>query len=479
MSTASRHPVDLALGEVEPAAMHEALVADPLLAIEVAEVRELLGRFESLHTEASPRFRRLMAGAERRAAARLERSVPGMRAWPWVAAAAVLTLVALRAWHPLGTAAGPAAKRPEYRVVAVESQLPFAPASRLPGAQARPEAAPAQDPFLAVEARLANEGAGRLLENLASSASVPVPGPLQGWVAPSNLLALQRLDRELLASAELRRTALVRLGANPDMDDRVQQLAAEVAGALGAELDGPSASAAAVATSVRGLVHSGSAGPAAAHSAVLARAADWMLARIESGACGADAPLVLEALLEHAAVTGSGLGRVRASVCEFVTDQLANGRGRPLLADWKTTPAALAAAGRMLLAAPGFGADPMQCHALRRLGWSHLREREAVLGSSPVLLAAMAYGYADFADAGDRRLLGYRLASLLPDLAAVQHVVWGNPPGTRGSTRVRMDLRRIAAMPTPAILHDRAQLLVVLAAEYAHAGASLRQLASG
>lgn len=481
MSPAERfHPVDLALGEVSPAAMHEALVADPMLAVEVAEVRELLARFEPLQCDVSPRFRRLMTGVEGRAAARMANTVPAVRTWPWLAAAAVMTLLALRAWHPLGAVAGAGTKAaaPAVAAVAAETLPRLAVVERVPVAL-RPEAPAAQDPFLAVEARLANEGAGRLLENLASSASFPAPRPLNAWVAPGNLMALQRLDRELLASAELRRRALARVGANPDMDDRVQQLAVDVAASLDRELASPGASVEAVAASVRGLLHSGSAGPGAAHAALLDRAAEWMLARAESGACGTDLPLVLEALQDHAAATGSALGRVRGAVQGFVSDQLGDGRGRPLLADWKTTPAALAAAGRMLQAAPGFGVDPMECHVLRRLAWSHLREREATLGSQPVLLAAMAYGYADFVEAGDGRLQGYRLASFLPDLAAVQHVVWGSPAGSRGSTRVRMDLRRMAALPTPTLLLDRAHLLVALAAEYAHAGPSLRLLASG
>lgn len=482
MSSAARpHPVDLALGEVSPAAMHDALVADPMLAVEVAEVRELLARFEPIGCEVSPRFRRLMAGVEGRAAARIVHTVPSGRAWPWLAAAAVLAIVALRAWHPLATAHGVGGKSNTVAgALAGGAALPRPAVSEAVRFVApQPEAAPAQDPFLAVESRLANEGAGRLLENLASSASFPAPRPLQAWVAPGNLMALQRLDRELLASAELRRGALARVGANPDMDDRVQQLAGDVAAALEPELAAEFPSVAGVAAAVRGLLHSGSSSPGAAHAEVLGRAGAWMLVRAESGTCGSDLPLVLEALLEHAAVTGDALARVRSVVNGFVSGQLAAGRGRPLLADWKTTPAALAAAGRMLQAAPGFGADPMACHVLRRLAWSHLREREAVLGSQPALLAAMTYGYADFAEAGDARLQGYRLASFLPDLAAVQNVAWGCSDGARGSTRVRMDLRRMAALPTPAPLLDRGNLLVALTAEYVHAGASLRRLASG
>ena len=476
----SVHPVELALGEVGAAAMHEALAADPMRAVEVAEVRDLFARFEPLQCESSPRFRRLMAGVEGRAAARIAHAVPAVRAWPWVAAASVMTLLALRAWHPLGDPGAEATKRGPQAVVAVADVEPGAAAGERGVAEPLlQEPPPAQDPFLAVEARLVNEGAERLLENLATSASLPAPRPLHAWVAPGNLIALQRLDRELLASAELRRVALARVGANPDMDDRVQQLAAEVASALDAELARHASSMAAVAAAVRGLLHSGSAGPGAAHADVLERAAGWLLARAEAGACGADLPLALEALLDHAACTGTSLARVRTAMGRFVSDQLGEGRGRPLLADWKTSPAALAAAGRLLLAAPGFGADPMACHALRRLAWSHLREREAALGSEPVLLAAMAYGFADFVDPGDGRLQGYRLASFLPDLAAVQHVVWGCSAGVRGSTRVRMDLRRMAALPTPAGLLDRSHLLVALAAEYVHAGPSLRQLASG
>lgn len=476
------HAIDLALGEVSPASMHDALAADPMLAVEVAEIRELFARFESLSCATSPRFHSLMAGVEGRAVARARQRISAGRTWPWLAAAAVMTLLALRAWHPLG-APGPGDHAAAVRSVAVGVAVDLLPrgTGSEPGPEGTPwlEPSPAQDPFLAVEARLANEGAERLLVNLASSAAFPRPQALHAWVAPGNLLALQRLDRELLASAEQRRQALSRIGANPDMDDRVQQLAAEVAHDLERELAVPSASVATVAASLRGLVHSGSVLPGAEHGAVLGRAFDWMLSRAEAGSCGSAIPIVLEALVEHAALTGSGLARVRALVQGFVADQLHDGRGRPLLADWKTAPAALAAAGRMLVAAPVFGVDPMACHVLRRLAWSHLRERESVLGSEPALLAAMAYGFADFTDAADGRLLGYRLASFLPDLAAVQHVVWSNPPGARGSTRVRLELRRLAALPTPTVLADRAHLLMSLSAEYASAGASLRGQSSG
>jgi len=50
----SVHPVELALGEVGAAAMHEALAADPMRAVEVAEVRDLFARFEPLQCESSP-----------------------------------------------------------------------------------------------------------------------------------------------------------------------------------------------------------------------------------------------------------------------------------------------------------------------------------------------------------------------------------------------------------------------------------------
>ena len=471
------HPVDLALGEASPAVLHDALAAAPELALDVAEVRDLFARFEPLCSEVSPRFHRLMVGVERRAAARVAHRTPTVRTWPWVAAAAALTLVALRVWHPLG--GGNVAAPAPVRAVAVEV------AARAALDRDAGLLAPAQDPFQVVEARIANEGAERLLGHLASSQSFPAPPALEAWVQPSNLLALGRRDRELLASATLRREVLARQGSNPDMDDRVQRLASEVAVALADELARPDPSIAAVAASVRGLLHSGGhphGGGVTGESSLqvaLARGAEWLLAAADSGACGTDLPLALEALVEHSAATGAGLARVRAAVNRFVEDQLVQGRGRPLLADWQTGMGALAAAGRVLRCAPAFGADPNSCHSLRCLAWSHLREREAALGAQPGLLAAVAYGFADFGDPADGRLYGYRLSSLLPDLTAVQHMVWGSPPGTRGSTRVRMDLRRLAAFPTPPALEERAALLVALVADYACAGPSLRQLASG
>lgn len=469
-------PIDWILGEgsaEQRAAMDERTARDPLLALELAETVELLERMRTLTVEPGPRLGFELARLCRQAEVRQRlRSGSGVDAAAWGVffLAAAVVLAALMLWQPLRQQERPL---PRGEIAAAgAAERGGREVAGQPGAGATGAAADLAPPFSA-----ANEP--RLYAALERFADRSGPDPLSGWLDPSNALMVQWLETELRVSPELRRRALRSNGGNPDVDDRVQELAAEIAGRVAAELAGGAASPVQVSVALRALLAAGSTPTEGAHAAVVAACEVYLreVAGRETLDTG-DLVRVLAALAEPAVFRGATHGVLRRQGERLVRETLA-ARGRPTLLGWSTSLGALADAGRLLAVLPAYGVDPVDAFRVRRLLVAHLEERRAE-EHGPEVLVAQLYGYGDLVDRAEleRQLRSWRLTALLPDFEALWHLAWSREAGGAGWTRFQRELRRLATVPAPRELVDQAALVMCLATDFAAPGvARLRSLA--
>lgn len=461
-------PIDWLLGEgseAERGALEAQANRDPGLTLELAETVEFLERLRALSIAPGPRLRFLLARLDRTAALRVQRAAAGRIGrgglMAFVAAAA-LVFAALRLWRPLeevptaGTSAWSGIGGLD--LVRHAAAPPPAPVQREESAVAPPE-----PPF-------SPDAEPRLYAALARLADRRAPDPLVGWIAPSNLLAVQRLEAELRGSAEFRRQALARSGANPDADGRVQQLAAAVAAAARARLDAGEGEPREIGQALRALVAAGSTPLGGPHAGMVASCVDWLLAAMREGLEDGDLVGALAALVEPAVADPE----VRAAVSQHgqrLVLETVTARGRPSLLGWRTSVDCLADAGRVFAVLPAWGVEPELAFQARRLCLAHLEERR-VEHDGPEILLAELYGYADLVDREELefQVRAWRPAALLPDYGALQHLAWSREPGAPGWTRFQREMRRLAAVPTPAELADQSALLMSLATSFAAPG---------
>jgi len=514
---AAAAPIDLVLGEgiaagreLGPlhaeslAALRTRLQYDPLLAIEVAETRDLIERCRGLTVATSPVFAARLHDVVQRAALRAPQPKPAagfvLLGHRLLGLCAALLTVALLLWlDPLQ-----AKTRVPAAAVLASSPLDLtgtAPAASVAVQAERTTAMVAFETAVArMRERLAAEGSAGLQRELEAGLAAPVD-PLQRWLDPQHALVELRLGHELRPKRELRQAALRAAGSLLVVDDRVQALADSVAEELLATSEARArwraAAAAAADEDAEGWpTQALGAEPQAFELPTQALAMQALLAagltseRRELALstlfdelaaalphlAGEGLVAVLPAMAEYAAMRGVGSELVRHAGERLLDEVLRPdadswGRWLPVLLSRKVPTALLADGGRMGKLLPAFGLPPDRCLLLRRLWLGQLRERMLV-DRGPEPMAAALYGFADLLAPGEVDSLALELqrwqpARLVPDYATVQHLVWGMEPGLPGHTRVRAGLRRLAAASDPADLGARARLCLALACHYA------------
>ncbi len=309
-------------------------------------------------------------------------------------------------------------------------------------------------------------------------------------------------------SREERRRALAASGADPDREDRIQDLARVVASDLEAQIHPPTdddirpRSVFDLALGLRALLAAGSSRAVGEHRQVVRDTTDALLAELEVWPGDEAAASILAALSDVAVVSGGkisevvrrGVARLAAATLDFAPrrsgsphgaswlgdpgqsdsgPRVATGGERPTLLHWQTRAASLADAGQVLALAPAFGAPTATCARARRLILRHLEERLSGSTERPDVIAAMLYGFGDLVDRNDldRRLLMWRPQRLWPNYVALYHYAWGQYPLRPGWTQFQQDLRWVTAQHEPEAVTDNAALLLTLAMNFAAPGA--------
>lgn len=507
---------DFVLGEgsqSDRAALREALEADLAQVLEVAETRDLLERFREIAVEPTGRVEREMRRiwqhrlrirrpsprpwgpvVELRSAAAWRRSLAvGLR----VAAVAVVSLgigwTALALLRPdAGGGARNVASQGDWSSTPVaHAELPMIGRSALDqvAATAAREAL-LPDPELRelLDADLLPVDAPSFVESAERFAATPVPDDYFGLMSAENVLAQLRAESHLRFSPAARDRARHATGV-PDLEDRVQALAAVVAARVGDRLDATGQvdgdlEPDAIAFALRALVAAGSSLDVGPHRAAVAACRDRLLdllATADRIDLSAGARATALAALAELAVLGDADAVARVAIQgERVAREVLRGSGptggRPGLLHWQTPVHQLADAGRLLWIAPAFGTHAGLAFRARLMIAAHLGERLRVGASSeqPALVAAQLYGFGDLIDRSeaDRRLSLWRPQLLLPDFVAMHHVAWSKYPVRPGWAEFQRQLRTLAGEPTPEGLKDASALLLSLCTNVAAPGVS-------
>ncbi|MBK8098421.1 MAG: hypothetical protein IPK26_15030 [Planctomycetes bacterium] len=456
-------PIDVILdqGDAESLAAARRFVASNLAgAVELAETLALLETCRGDAIAPSARLHAALSGLQARALRQtgLRLARPTWPLWTAFASAATVALSALLIWDPL---------RPEDPLAAISADLPVrtAPAagSGLPlPTEVEPSPFDGQRVATAADRSAADS---RTRVDLADD-------PLGSWIRPGNSLNLLRVDFELRASADLRRRAQADRGGVPEVDERVQRLADGIRADLERRLADAQQEPIAIAGAIRALLASGTAGPGGRHADALAAGADCVLAALPRQH-GGELAVLLATAIEVAASTGRGIDLVAQHGDRLVVEHrqgIAGLLSPDCLAAW------LGEAGRFLAWAPALGVDPGEAGMLRVRLHQSLQERRRH-GERPEVLAAIAYGFGDLLAADEhvaleRRLRGWKIAALVPDFAAMHQLAWSRRPGAYGFTRFQLELRRVAALATPATLPEQSALCLCLATNFAAPGVS-------
>lgn len=463
-------PVELALGEgtpVEQKELREQHAADPLAAVEFAEVRQLFERVRALRIEPGDRLRAKLDEVVRQSRRRQRQRLPTPGIGPQLAvlgAAAAACFLLLHLLDPLGL----------RRETPISQQI--AEAATAPEPERHPSGPGPASPIVvawdAARHLLPDSPLGEAWERYQQFLQSRDDDPAQRfsqWVSPRNAVAALRLDYELRAAQQARREALGddQGGAwqFATVDDRVRLLARDVAAGL---LRGERLSAAELGPAVRALLAAG-----CGHDAALRRGAALLLAELPALDGGALAG-ALTALGEYAVATGEHADEVLAHgerlIAEIVSEETWL-RRRPRLLSAGTPATALADAGRFLALAPAFGVDADQALFVRLMLVAHLHERRDERTETADTLAALAYGFSDLLTQAERsgiddRLLTWRPLSLLPDYEALHQLAASRTPANTGYARWQLGLRRLIGLPTPAGLRDRASLCLCFAVNF-------------
>lgn len=467
--------IDLVLGqasEVEATQLRQQVASDPLQALELADTVQMIERLRGAVTDPSPLFVCRMQDVLHQSGRRLAR--PWRREPPRPSPLRQLAVVLAVAAAVLATLL---LLDPAERLRAPESTAQLLPNLTVPVPEPE-ESKPVVEPPLQ---RLADAAVGSpdqpMLRASEQALRAERHDALRSWLDPRNLLAVQRLDCELRASAEHRRLALHRRGWLPEVDDRVQALADALVAGLPFRLLDSDTRVFDIAYLVRALLASGTAGPGGRHAADCALAASWLERRLPQMRDG-DLAVALLALAERAASTESRDDVVRQGIERLVADSLEpsawNGN-RPELLTARTTTSSLAECGRLLAMAPGFGVDADRARALRALVEAHLQERRLQQPDDPTVLAALAYGCSDLVRDGEAietKLRAWRPSELVGNLVTLMQLAWSREVGVHGWARFQLDMRRIGSQPTPADFLERSALLLCLATNYAAPGVS-------
>ena len=276
---------------------------EPALAIELAETTDILESCRGLTVEPTGRVEQMMAIRVRLHQRQLHRRPPNPAALPlWgrlvgVAAVAALALVSLLLL--------PGVRRPggsmERELMASAWAPTTSPAElpRNPGFPNPRGAAPNRDfraepdpvrRILPVEAPRFKTAFGRF-------SSLAVPDAFDAVVSAHDGLELLRVEFSHRSTPQQRRNAIAATGGNPDVDDRVQDLALEVARMINQELDRHEAGVLETSLAMRALFASGSDTQVGRLRNTVRRCALWMEARLD-GLSGGELASALIALSE-------------------------------------------------------------------------------------------------------------------------------------------------------------------------------------
>ena len=247
--------------------------------------------------------------------------------------------------------------------------------------------------------------------------SLVVPDAFDAVVSARDHLELLRVGFFNRSTSEQRRDAIAATGGNPDVDDRVQDLALEVARLINQQLDRGEADVLGTSLAMRALFASGSDTHAGRHRNTVRRCALWLEARLES-LNGGELASALTALSDLAVRDGGRMGIVvgkhAASLArETITRPDLKGKDhrrlRPSLLSSDVPAASLGDAGRLFRLAPAFGVRPELAFEARRMVLTHLEERLET-SEQPSSLAAQLYGFGDLVRRSelDRRLKPWR-----------------------------------------------------------------------
>jgi len=474
--------LDVALGQGEVAQLAAArarIGVDPLQLLDLAEEVSFVQSARLLVVEPGPAYGAKLAAVVRRAEQRAPQPVVGLRSWICLAATAAAVFFVLMAWDPLRPHTRPASPSP--------AGFRLAPSAVSHGHDALEvaidESAPAWNDDIDVIRRRLDLEATPLLRDSFDEGLRRGGDGLRAWLDPRNALMLARFDFELRASAELRQASLAQSGGLPAIDERVQELAdqiaamaANVASTAPSERDAREAASDPVALSfaVRALVAAGAAEPAR-RSAVASLGAGLVAGL--SKARGEALAFGLAGLIDAALATGDFAAEIRWHGDRLVADLLAIdaetwSRRLPAWLLSSSPPPVIGEAARVLARLPAFGVEPKRCLMARGLFVGALRDRIARGDDGPAVVAALLYGGGDLLAsderaARERSLRRWKAIRLAPDFVLCHQFGWAVAPGRAGFARHQFELREMAILPAPVGLRDRSVFCLCLATGYA------------
>ncbi|MCC6782935.1 MAG: hypothetical protein IT457_08820 [Planctomycetes bacterium] len=459
--------VGYALGEGDAAsraAMQARVGRELELAVELAETRALFESMRALRTPTDPAFLATMAREvewRRRLHALPQRSVAARVGFLLRAAAVAIVMLWLgnRYVRPDAVDPAPSTARIDWSATAPRAFVALGHATRPTAPALRPVLAPAIDApdFVAAWERLAAR---------------PLPADFADWLAAENLLAQTRAALERRASPELRARWRYATGA-ADVEARVTRLVDELGARTVQLLAQAEPDVEDLACALRALLASGA---IRGRRELLDACRDELARRVDRLDAGR-AAVALAALADLAVLETDALGAFVAQraerLAEAALERAPDGRRPPLLS-WTEPAPRLAEAGRVLALAPAFGADAALSLRARMSIAAHLEERLARMQrfETPELHAAIAYGFGDLVElsAADAALAFWPARLLLPDYTALVHYTWSKYPLRAGWAELQLELRGLAALPTPTGLRDTAALLLALCSDAAARG---------
>ncbi|MHC5064018.1 MAG: hypothetical protein ACYTG5_08590 [Planctomycetota bacterium] len=314
------------------------------------------------------------------------------------------------------------------------------------------------------------------LRSLEQYSAYRLPDDAASWMHAENLLSSLREEHQLRSSLAQRRQFLA-LRGSPDLGDRVESLATDIAAraqageGLGLVVSNSLILRALLAADPNAL--EGSQGP-------LLRERSRQLVQALPSLSGGNLARALAALNNLAVMQGGEMSELVGEHADRLAREVLRqgqsagpGSERPELLSWRTPVAALADAGQVLKLAPAFGVHSGLAFRARLMVAAHLGERmEMSEREFPDIRAAQLYGFGDLVDRAeaDRKLRLWRARMLLPDYEALFQLAWSKYPARSGWAQFQRELRGLAAAPTPSSIDDASALLLCLSSNFAAPG---------
>jgi hypothetical protein len=287
-----------------------------------------------------------------------------------------------------------------------------------------------------------------------------------GAVAAENQLSLRRFEISLCASPLVRKSLLTNGGETWLVDERVTDLAQEIADRIETRIATGVADTRELALTVRALVAAGSTLESGPYRQQLCAAGNALAERLSS-LRESDLAIGLSALTDIATIHEGRAADLLGQHLHRLVDSILHSTFRQAceLLSWSADLDALAEAGCVLRTAAAFGVPADAAYHARLLVLAHLQARaERLPGDRPDLAATVLYGFSDLVDreSWERRLAMVRARDFLPDGAAVMRFVWSRSDHAFGWCDLQRELRLLATERSPEQLADLAGLLLAL-----------------